>query len=129
GLRATQLAKEGTHLLAEIQHLRGQVERLENQVREQKKKYRLADKRRQQAQREHGDAVTVDGPWFTDPADQFRHEIYDAWVRTVVAGEKAALPLGRYTLGPRFLDSLGLDGVSRRKVVETVVHVVTGRDR
>jgi len=128
GRRATQLAKDHTHLLGEIQHLRGQVEKLENQVREQKKRYRVADRRRQQAQREHGAAAPDDGPWFTEPAEQFRHEVYDAWVRTVAAGEKATLPLGTYALGPRFLASLDeVEGVSRRKVAETAVHVVTGR--
>jgi hypothetical protein len=123
---AQQLKSENEQLLVEVHELEARIARLERSLGEQKRKYRQADLRRQQAE-SRTPTSDDDGPWFTDPADQFRHEVRTAWVRGVPAAQKASLPLRDYALGPRFLDSLTLGGISRRKVVETVVHVVTGR--
>ncbi|WP_098464942.1 hypothetical protein [Isoptericola jiangsuensis] len=123
---ARQLKADNAHLLAEIQEQDKRVNRLENSLGDFKRKYRNADRRRQQTEH-RAPGTDDDGPWFTDPADQFRHEVHTAWVRGVPAAQKVSLPLHDYTLGSAFLDSLALPGVSRRKIVETVVHVVTGR--
>ncbi|ANC32162.1 hypothetical protein [Isoptericola dokdonensis] len=126
GRLAQQLRSENEQLLLEVHELEARITRLERSLGEQKRKYRQADLRRQQAE-SRTPTSDDDGPWFTDPADQFRHEVRTAWVRGVPAAQKASLPLRDYSLGPRFLDSLTLGGISRRKIVETVVHVVTGR--
>lgn len=110
-----------------MQRLDALVERLENRLAEQKRKYRVADRKRQQAVRAQGRPQGAEGPRFADPADQFRHEVLEAWVRTVAPGEKAELPLGAFTFAGDVLDSLVLEGVSRTKVDATMVHVVTGR--
>jgi hypothetical protein len=66
------------------------------------------------------------GRLFEDPADQLRWEVEDAWARMIPAGEKAAHPLGRWSFGPDFLATLeALQGVSRHKVVEVIVQVLT----
>ncbi len=65
---------------------------------------------------------------FLDPEAQFRHDLYEHWVHRVHASEKAERPLLDYSLGPEFLPSLdALEGVSRSKVLDVLVEVLTGR--
>ncbi|MBD5785076.1 hypothetical protein IF650_02680 [Cellulosimicrobium terreum] len=135
--RATDLAVEVDQLRALVQEQREQVDRRDRQIAAQKTRYRSADLKRQKAARAEGVGPgrgrdPAEAPEFADPVDQLRHDVYVTWVRVVPAAEKAALPLGRdglgdYVVGPRFCDSLGLEGVSRTKVLEAIVHVVTGR--
>ncbi len=67
------------------------------------------------------------GPYFLDPEEDFRFEVYCEWVRRIAPGEKAAKPLADFFIGPEFLASLDeLEGVSREKVVAVVVEVLTG---
>jgi hypothetical protein len=74
--------------------------------------------------------VRDSGRLFEDPADQLRWEIKDAWARMIPAGEKASRPLGRWTFGPDFLPTLeAMQGISRHKVVEVIVQVLTRMDR
>lgn len=64
---------------------------------------------------------------FCDPAQQFRHEVYLAWVERIPPGQKDELVLPEYEMGPRFLDSLELvHGVGRGKVAHVVMEVLTG---
>jgi len=87
---------------------------------------RTADRRAARAGRA---AEAVDaGPAFLDAEQQWRHEVYLAWVDRIPATDKAvrALPAG-WRVGPQFLDSLDdLEGVSREKVAAVVVEVLTG---
>ncbi|MFD6165423.1 hypothetical protein ACFWFR_09560 [Oerskovia sp. NPDC060287] len=95
-------------------------------------RYRKADLSRQQLKKaekaaSHAGAAPDDGAVFLDPVEQFRFEVQLAWVRRVPAAEKASKPLAPYTLGDRFLPSLtAIEGVSRAKVVDVVVEVLTG---
>ncbi|RXR25834.1 hypothetical protein EQW78_11540 [Oerskovia turbata] len=94
-------------------------------------KYRRADLSRQQLKKDQRATAHTDehhdGIAFLDPAEQFRHEVATAWIRRVPAAEKASKPLAEYTLGDRFLTSLdALEGISRAKVVDVVVEVLTG---
>lgn len=95
-------------------------------------RYRKADLSRQQLKKaekaaSHGGAAPDDGAVFLDPVEQFRFEVQLAWVRRVPAAEKASKPLAPYALGDRFLPSLAtIEGVSRAKVVDVVVEVLTG---
>ncbi|WP_460846862.1 hypothetical protein [Nocardioides ultimimeridianus] len=64
---------------------------------------------------------------FADPVEQFNFELYTAWARRVPAAEKSQRPLRSCALGPDFLDSIDrLHGVSRSKIVDVVVEVLTG---
>ena len=64
---------------------------------------------------------------FTDPEDQFRFEITLAWAQRIPAEQKSELPLATYVVGPKFLASLAeTEGISRTKVVDVVVEVLTG---
>ncbi len=67
------------------------------------------------------------GPYFLDPEEDFRFEVYCEWVRRIPPTDKATLPLAEYFLGPEFLASLeNMEGISREKVVAVVVEVLTG---
>lgn len=126
-VRARSLEVEVAQLRGLVQELGARIDRRDRQIAEQKTRYRTADKRRQIVTRQGEDRAADDGPWFTDPEEQLRYEVHGTWVRLVPAGEKTKRPLASYAVGPRFLESLTLEGVSRRKVLETVVHVLTGR--
>ncbi|SDD69195.1 hypothetical protein SAMN05216410_0002 [Sanguibacter gelidistatuariae] len=64
---------------------------------------------------------------FNDPEEQFRFEVALAWARRIPADQKPELPLGPYIVGPRFVASLAAtEGISRAKVVDVVVEVLTG---
>ncbi len=69
-----------------------------------------------------------DAALFLDPAEQLTFEIELAWARMTQPGEKADHPLRRWRYGPEFIDTLhGVQGVKRAKVIEVIVHVLTGR--
>jgi hypothetical protein len=107
-------------LEAEAVDLRRTLDRRDREIAALKTRHRTALKQRQ--------AVEGDAPAFTDPEDQFRWEVTCAWVRRIPASEKPLAPLADYTVGPDFLTSLGtVHGVSRAKVVDVIVEVLTGK--
>ena len=79
------------------------------------------------AESELGRAVN-DGVLFSDPIRQLSFEIDLAWARRVPAEQKDDRPLAAWTVGPNFFASWAdVEGVSRAKVVEVIVEVLTGR--
>lgn len=57
-----------------------------------------------------------------------RFEVFALWARRTIAAEKAEHPLGEYTIGRAFLQSLhGLDDAQLEKALRTIVDVVSGR--
>ncbi|MPY12107.1 hypothetical protein [Arthrobacter bussei] len=67
------------------------------------------------------------GPLFTEPAEQFRHEIYVEWVTRIPASSKADMPLAEYDLADGFLPSVEqIQGIDRSKIVAVAVEVLTG---
>lgn len=50
---------------------------------------------------------------FTDPLEQLRFEVYQAWARRIPAAQKGELPLATWTVGPDFLDTLTMEALSR----------------
>lgn len=110
--RIDELEKELEQLRERNRALEGARQKLAKQL-----------KRAAERQEQDGDR----GPWFPDPEEQFRFEVYCEWARRIPAGQKVSLPLAEYFLGPEFLPSLDdLEGVSREKVVAVVVEVLTG---
>ena len=64
---------------------------------------------------------------FSDPAEQLRHEIWLHYLHRIPESQRAELQLSEYRFGPRFFDSLDeLEGISRDKVIDVLVEVLTG---
>lgn len=67
---------------------------------------------------------------FLDDHEQLRWEIQREWVERIPAAQKADLPLMPYEIGPNFMPTLDkLQGVTRSKIVQVVVEVLTGLDK
>ncbi|HEX2174504.1 MAG TPA: hypothetical protein VHG70_01225 [Nocardioidaceae bacterium] len=123
-LAAQVAALQGERTLAasRIDALSRQLEHTEQQLQ------RAKASRRKAARRPARDSEEAqNGPSFPDPEEQFRFEVHLAWARRIPSGEKAARPLGRYEIGPQFLDSVdAINGISRDKIVDVVVELATG---
>lgn len=60
--------------------------------------------------------------------DWLRYEVLATWATRTIASDKSRHPLTDYTIGPRFIESLGtLDDGQFEKALRAVVDVVTGR--
>lgn len=74
--------------------------------------------------------VEGDGALFLDREEQLSSEVRLAWARRVLPGEKKDLPLARFLVGPDFFSSWEkIEGISREKVIDVLVQVLTGRDQ
>lgn len=110
-----------------VERLEGERARLRAQAREARN---LADRRGRDADGLAAQlAVSAnDGHLFSDPVDQLEFEVRLAWARRTTPNEKSSLPLTGYELTDGFIASLNeVDGISRQKVVDVVVDVLTGR--
>lgn len=120
-------------LRAYVAVLQERIARRDQHVEQKKTELRKARTEAATLRRRLGELTGVDDGderLFLDPEEQFRFEVQATWAHTIRAAEKQHLPLGEYTLGPRFLASLDeVEGVKRERVVWTVVHVVTGNAR
>ncbi len=106
---------------AEVAALRQRSERQEQELT------RLKTRHRSTLIRERSEVAQPAAEAFTDPDEEFRWQVYSAWVRRIPAGEKLARPLGAYSIGPDFLDSLtNVTGISMAKVAGVAVEVRTG---
>lgn len=112
-------------LQGERDMLAGQLTRANHdadQLRQQARQLRTEVRRRSRQR-----ATDELGGQFTDPERQLRFEIEHRWAMRIPAGDKDHRPLARYTIGPDFIDSMDhLEGVSRSKIVDVVVEVLTG---
>lgn len=64
---------------------------------------------------------------YSDPEEQLRHEIWLTWLTSTPQTDRDAQPLCDYDLGPDFLDSMNLQLVSRGRILDIVVDVLTRR--
>ena len=79
-------------------------------------------------QLESANAQRVGQRVFTDPVQQFEHEVWLSWLNNHTPDDREQFPLRPYTLGADFLDSVeSLEGVDREKIVSTCVDVLTSR--
>ena len=124
-----QVELEVDRLLGRVGELTERLERSERRAEQQATALRKARQEAARLRRRLGDAG-VEEPeerYFVDDEEQLRFEVLAEWARAIPAAEKSGRPLAEYTLGPRFLDSLtGVEGVSRDRVVWTLVMVLTG---
>ncbi len=110
--RLQRLEQERDSALMELERRKTETLSLKKQVR----------RSRGAGARERGDLQ------FIDPEQQLRHDVLLAWAALIPAAEKSdrALPTS-WSVGADFLRSLDdVDGISRTKVLEVVVHVLTG---
>jgi hypothetical protein len=128
--------QERDRLATEVQALQGdrslaatRIDSLTRQLEQSRRQLAQArTARRKAARRPARDNGGVDqGRWFLDPEKQFRFEVELAWARRIPAAEKPQRPLLDYAVGADFLGSVdAVTGVSRDKIVDVVVEVVTG---
>lgn len=124
-----QVELEVDRLLGRVGELTERLDRSERRAEQQATALRKARQEAARLRRRLGDAgVEVpEDRYFLDDEEQLRFEVLAEWARVIPAAEKAGRPLAEYTLGPRFLPSLtDLEGVSRDRVVWTLVMVLTG---
>ncbi|MGW6174359.1 hypothetical protein ACWF5H_12770 [Arthrobacter sp. NPDC055138] len=112
---ADALAAENTALVHENERLRESVRTEQTRAA-----------RARQLSRDISAAADT-GPLFTDPVEQFRHEIYVEWTTRIPAAAKAEMAMAEYGLGEGFLPSVErIQGVDRTKIVAVAVEVLTG---
>lgn len=78
------------------------------------------------------DRLVSDQALFLDEREQLEFEIKLAWARMTQPTEKALYPLKRWSYSDQFFPTLRAvqgHGISREKIVEVIVYVLTGRDR
>ncbi|WP_395245543.1 hypothetical protein ACGGZK_06940 [Agromyces sp. MMS24-K17] len=94
----------------------------------------LRDARRQETRRAaaggaahaHPSPAARRARW-ADPAEWVRHEVWSAWAERIPVGDQAGHPLGPFTVGAGFADSLSaLDDGQFAKAMKAVVDVVSG---
>lgn len=124
-LRATvrALELEVTGLRDLVREQRDRLDRLHDDVERYKAKIRSARKRRARPT-EPAPARRL----FADPEAQLRYDVLQAWAEIIGADEKDEYPLPRFTVGPRFCESLADVGRGLEdRVHRAVVLVLTGR--
>ena len=150
GAAPVPLAPEGARLHAQIavlanekremtQDLRNAIEEaddlaaansaLQQQVKHLREAVRTERERANRARQASKDVdVEAKRPLFTDPEQEFRHDVYVEWATRIPAASKADLPLTEYGLAEGFLESVeSLQGIDRSKIVAVAVEVLTGR--
>jgi hypothetical protein len=128
-VKRRQVELEVDRLLGRVGELTERLERSERRAEQQATALRKARQEAARLRRRLGDAgVEVpEDRYFVDDEEQLRYEVLSEWARAIPAAEKAGRPLAEYTVGPRFLASLtDVEGVSRDRVVWTLVMVLTG---
>lgn len=128
-VKRRQVELEVDRLLGRVGELTERLDRSERRAEQQATALRKARQEAARLRRRLGDAgmEVPEERYFTDDEEQLRFEVLSEWARAIPAAEKAGRPLAEYTLGPRFLPSLtDLEGVSRDRVVWTLVMVLTG---
>ncbi|MFJ3403711.1 hypothetical protein [Promicromonospora sp. NPDC090134] len=128
-VRRRQVELEVERLLGRVGELTERLDRGERRAEQQATALRKARQEAARLRRRLGDAgaEVPEERYFADDEEQLRFEVLTEWARAIPAAEKAGRPLADYTLGPRFLASLTeVEGVSRDRVVWTLVMVLTG---
>ncbi|WP_129784138.1 hypothetical protein [Promicromonospora panici] len=128
-VKRRQVELEVDRLLGRVGELTERLDRSERRAEQQATALRKARQEAARLRRRLGDAGddVPEERYFVDDEDQLRFDVLAEWARAIPAAEKPGRPLAEYTLGPRFLLSLtDLEGVSRDRVIWTLVMVLTG---
>ena len=109
---------------SQITSLKHELDSAKTQARERMRRQSRKDKQSAAEER-----ALADLSLFDNEQDQLNFEINLAWARMIQPAEKADYPLRKWQYSPQFFSTLRkLQGVSRDKVVEVIVYVLTGRD-
>ncbi|MBB1511252.1 hypothetical protein H5399_01320 [Tessaracoccus sp. MC1627] len=119
------LLRDQLQLVEELRRTRADLAREQDEARELRRQLREEVRRKKSRAR----PSVPDEVLFATEDGQLDFEIRQHWAYTVPVGEKERYPLAAWRYGPGFFDTLGaVHGVSRTKVVEVLVQVLTGRD-
>jgi regulator of replication initiation timing len=123
-----ELRQEADLLAQENNSLQHEVARLKTALREATSANQRLRREANPSAGQPAEPLDLVAGAFGDPVEQLRFEVQLAWALRVGPGEKTTYPLGEFTVGPDFLATLeALQGVTRPKVIEVIVDVVTGR--
>lgn len=119
------LQRDKEQLVSQLKRAQGEMDALQGHLNVARTKLRESIRRKSKG----GSPGPDDSRLFTRDEDQLDFEIRLAWARGTQPSEKDELPLKSWTYSAHFLDSLrDVQGISRAKIVEVIVHVLTGRD-
>ncbi len=132
--KVAQLERETATLTAELAAGQGERTQLQALADERERRIRTLelDVRKSRASLRKAKAKVRPSagaalPSFADPEEGFRFLVQARWADRVPVSEQKDRPLGPYTLGVRFLDTVRLlEGISSEKVADVVVEIMTG---
>ncbi|WP_425308951.1 hypothetical protein AADG42_09350 [Ammonicoccus fulvus] len=123
---------ENARLLAELREKQRELNEHRQREQRAKKQLREANNTIARLRKESSDGRDALASWeayrgrFDNPTDQLRLDIELAWARRFPEGDR---PLAEWTVGSHFFRSWGeIEGISRSKVVDVLVEVLTGLD-
>lgn len=125
------LRRENAQLTLRVIELETKLDRAQRDLVTARTDRREGARHRSRTQREldAAERAVREGRFFDDDKDQLDFELRTTWVYQTMPAEKVDRPLKSYRYGPNFLATLNdMDGISRDKIVEVMVHVLTGRD-
>jgi hypothetical protein len=128
-------ALETAGLLAQVDQLESELgkqseelDKLRAESRQKTAQLMTSRARTQKAERNLSRLQVRPGQFFASLEEQFRHEVYLAWVERVSAGEKSTLRLKDFAVGPKFLASFyGHSHEHQRKALKALVDLLVGR--
>lgn len=119
------LQRDKDQLVSMLKQSQAQVHLLQEQLNNARTKLREAIRRKSKGWGPGPD----DSRLFESNEEQLDFEIRLAWARMTGPTEKKDLSLKRWTYNPQFIQTMQeVQGVSKAKIVEVIVHVLTGRD-
>lgn len=102
----------------QVDVLKARLARARSELRDEKKKSRRRSGRVLESER-----------LFEDDGEQLNFEIRTAWAHMTSPADKHERPLRPWRYSPHFFETLhDVEGISRAKIVEVLVHVLTGLD-
>lgn len=128
-VKRRQVELEVDRLLGRVGELTERLDRSERRAEQQATALRKARQEATRLRHRLGDAGgdAAEERYFVGAEEQLRFEVLVEWARAIPAAEKSVRPLAEHLVGPRFLDSLtDVEGVSRERIVWTLVMVLTG---
>lgn len=120
------LQREKRELVKLLYRRDARIAALEDELRAARSQFRQAG-RRMAKRGPH--AVLPAEALFEDPYQQLRFDVDLMWAYRTLPSEKPSLPLATWNCGREFIATLTtVEGISREKIVEVIVDVLTGRD-
>jgi hypothetical protein len=127
GQLVASLSAEVESLEQELQESAAEIHRLQTDLRRKTERLIKAQDRSRKAERSSSRS-SLEIAQFATEEEQFRHELYVAWVERVEPAEKRIRPLQEFSVGPKFLESFYRHSPEhRRKALKALVDLLTRR--